>query len=154
MLCKGNGINTCLDTSGSILDDSVKELLKYTDRILLDIKYTNEEMYLKYAGCSMSKPLEFLEYANEKNIPVTLRQVIIPTLNDNYENIERLAEIIKKHRCVDGVELLPFKKICKVKYEKMGLDFKFDVFDMPDKNCIKSLQEKLNDLLGEKEGNV
>jgi len=154
LLCKGNGINTCLDTSGSILDDSVKELLKYTDRILLDIKYTNEEMYLKYAGCSMSKPLEFLEYANEKNIPVTLRQVIIPTLNDNYENIERLAEIIKKHRCVDGVELLPFKKICKVKYEKMGLDFKFDVFDMPDKNCIKSLQEKLNDLLGEKEGNV
>ena len=49
-LCQENGINTCLDTSGSIFDDSAKEVLKYTDRVLLDIKYTNEEMYLKHVG--------------------------------------------------------------------------------------------------------
>ena len=91
-LCHECGINTCLDTSGSILNDSVKELLNYTDRILLDIKYTNNDMYLKYVGCKLEKPLEFLAYANEKNIPVTIRQVIIPTLNDNAENIEKLAE--------------------------------------------------------------
>ena len=37
-----NGVNTCLDTSGSILNDSVKELLKFTDIVLLD--YTDGEV--------------------------------------------------------------------------------------------------------------
>lgn len=146
-MCHEKDINTCLDTSGNILNESVKELLENTDRILLDIKYTNDEMYLKYAGCSMAKPLEFLEYVNEKNIPVTVRQVIIPGLNDNDENIEKLAGVIKKYRCIDGYELLPFKKICKVKYEKMGIDFKFDSYNTPTSAEIEKLSGKLEKFL-------
>ncbi|MBR3589070.1 MAG: 4Fe-4S cluster-binding domain-containing protein, partial [Clostridia bacterium] len=68
-LCHENGINTCLDTSGSILNDSVKKLLSHTDRVLLDIKYTTDSLYQKYVGCSMDKPLAFLAYLNEKKIP-------------------------------------------------------------------------------------
>ena len=41
-LSKSAGINTCLDTSGIILTDEVKRLLAVTDRVLLEIKYTNE----------------------------------------------------------------------------------------------------------------
>ena len=37
-LCHKNGINTCLDTSGSLLNDQAKALLEVTDRVLLDIK--------------------------------------------------------------------------------------------------------------------
>ncbi len=141
--CHHRGINTCLDTSGSILNEEVKELLEHTDRVLLDIKYTTEKQYLEYVGCSMEKPLEFLGYLNEKNIPVTLRQVIIPTLNDNEQNISALVDIIKKHPCIDKTELLPFKKICKVKYEKMGIDFRFEKFDTPSSETIRKLQEML-----------
>jgi pyruvate formate lyase activating enzyme len=43
-----NGINTCLDTSGCVLNENVKELLSHTDLILLDYKYTNKEDYEKY----------------------------------------------------------------------------------------------------------
>ena len=52
-LCHNEGINTCLDTSGSILTDKVKSLLSVTDRVLLDVKYTNDEDYLKNVGCSI-----------------------------------------------------------------------------------------------------
>ena len=124
-LCHENGINTCLDTSGSILNDSVKALLEETDRVLLDIKYTNEEQYREYVGCSLSKPMEFLAYLNEKNIPVTVRQVIIPGINDNEESISKLRNIISSHPCVDKTELLPFRKICQVKYDDMGITFPF-----------------------------
>ena len=130
-LCKENGINTCLDTSGSVLNDSVKALLAVTDRVLLDIKYTDEQMYKKYVGCSMNAPLGFLDYLNSKKIPTILRQVIIPGLNDTEENIENLNKIKEDNECVQKTELLPFKKICKVKYEKMGKEFLFDKYETP-----------------------
>ena len=142
-LCRENNINTCLDTSGVILNDKVKNLLSFTDRVLLDIKYTNNEDYSKYATCSLEKVLEFLEYINLKKIPTTIRQVIIPTLNDNKENIEKLNDIISKYPCIDSVELLPFKKICKVKYDNLSIPFPFDKYSSPTKEDMEKLNEQL-----------
>ena len=142
-LCHENGINTCLDTSGSILNDNVKKLLSETDRVLLDIKYTNNADYLQNVGCSLEKPMEFLEYLNEQKIPTTIRQVIIPTINDNEENIEKLNEIVKQYPCIDKVELLPFKKICQTKYDSMKIEFPFGNMDTPTKETMNNLNKLL-----------
>jgi pyruvate formate lyase activating enzyme len=143
-LCHENNINTCLDTSGSILNDNAKKLLTETDRVLLDIKYTNNTDYLENAGCSLEKPLEFLEYLNENKIPTTIRQVIIPTVNDSERNIEKLNNIIKKYPCIDKVELLPFKKICQTKYDSMNIPFPFGDKETPTKEMMDKLNNKLN----------
>ena len=124
-LCREEGIHTCLDTSGCVLNDEVKAVLDATDRVLLDVKYTNDEDYRRYVGTSLVKVLEFLDYLDEQGIPTTLRQVIIPTLNDTDESVGKLREIAAAHPCVDGVELLPFRKMCRVKYDEMGMDFPF-----------------------------
>ncbi len=142
-LCRENGINTCLDTSGCILNESVRELLSLTDRVLLDIKYTSDELYKKQVGCGIEKPLGFLDHLNKKQIPVTIRQVIIPTLNDNEENIFALKEIAKTHECVDKIELLPFKKICQVKYDKMGIDFPFGNLPEPKREDMSRFEKLL-----------
>ena len=142
-LCHQAGINTCLDTSGSILDDKAKKLLSETDRVMLDIKYTNDEDYEKYVGCTTREPLEFLKYLNEQGIPTTLRQVIIPNLNDTEENILKLRKIANAHTCVDKVELLPFRKICKVKYDKLNLTFPLDHLPEP----TSQQMDKLNEIL-------
>lgn len=143
-LCKKEGINTCLDTSGSILNEKVKRLLSLTDRVLLDIKYTDDILYKKYVGCEIDKPLSFLSYLNENKIPTTLRQVIIPTLNDNESNILKLKNLAMNHTCVDKTELLAFRKICKVKYDKMGIEFPFECFDETANEKIIELQSILN----------
>lgn len=142
--CKKRGINTCIDTSGSILNDDVKSLLELTDTVLLDIKYTTDEDYKKYVGCSLEKPLLFLDYLSEKNIPTIIRQVIIPTLNDNSENVTALKSIVKAHKNIVKTELLPFKKLCSVKYDKLGLDFKFKNLPEPSINTVKQLEKELN----------
>ena len=142
-LCKNGGINTCLDTSGSIINNDVLMLLDECNRVLLDIKYTDEESYRKHVGCSLSKPLEFLEILQTKGIPTWLRQVTIPTLNDDEENIKRLRDIAKAHSCVEKVELLPFRKICKSKYDNMGIEFPFEKYDVPSKESMAKLNEIL-----------
>ncbi|MBO5797178.1 MAG: pyruvate formate lyase-activating protein [Clostridia bacterium] len=142
-LCHEAGIHTCLDTSGSVWDDEVAALLTETDRILLDIKYTTDEQYREHAGCSLEAPLAFLAKAQAAAIPVTLRQVIIPTLNDTAENIHALRAIAKAHPCVDKVELLPFRKICQVKYDQMGLPFPFGHLPEPSKESMRSFNDML-----------
>ena len=142
-LCKQNGINTCLDTSGSILNEQVKQLLTVTDRVLLDIKYTNSSDYQEYVGCKLDKPLEFLAYLSEQKIPTTMRQVIIPTLTDNPENIKKLKQIADGYPVVDKIELLPFRKICQTKYDSMKIDFRFG--DLPEPTADK--MDELNKLL-------
>ena len=143
-LCHKEGINTCLDTSGNILNDSVKNLLAQTDRVLLDIKYTTDELYRENVGCSIKPVLEFLSYLNEKNIPVTLRQVIIPTVNDSDENIVKLNEIATNHACVEKIELLPFKKICQTKYDELKIPFPLRHLPQPEKELMENLKKLLS----------
>ena len=140
-LCHEKGMHTCLDTSGCLMSEDVAALLDVTDRVLLDIKYTNAELYRTYVGCSLEQPLRFLSLLNEKKIPTTLRQVIIPTLNSSEENAVALREIAKAHACVDKVELLPFRKICQVKYDTMGISFPFAHLPEPTNEQMQALQE-------------
>ena len=122
-LCHEQGIHTCLDTSGSVWNKNVDELLATTDRVLLDVKYMTDTDYRAHVGCSMTPVLEFLARLNERRIPTTLRQVIIPGLNNSEENIACLKEIRDTHPCVDKVELLPFRKLCHTKYEALNIPF-------------------------------
>ncbi len=142
-LCKEAGINTCLDTSGCLWNEETEQLLAVTDRVLLDIKYTDDALYREAVGCSINEPLLFLEKLEERKIPTTLRQVIIPSLNDNEENIRALAQIAKEHRCIDKIELLPFKKLCSAKYDNLGIPFPFGHIPEPSRDKMRELENLL-----------
>lgn len=142
-LCRNEEIHTCLDTSGAIMNDAVKELIAVTDRILLDIKYTDAQLYRKHVGCEMESVLSFLQYADEQKVPVTLRQVVIPSLNDTEENIRLLREIADQHNCVDGIELLPFHKMCETKYRALEIPFRFAHISEPSAARMSELEALL-----------
>ena len=142
-LCREQDIHTCLDTSGCLLTEEVKAALALTDRVLLDVKYTNDTDYRTYVGCSYGAVLDFLAYLDAQSIPTTLRQVIIPTRNDTAESVAALRNLAATYPCVDGVELLPFRKICQVKYDDMGIPFPFG--DLPEPTA--ETMAKLNAIL-------
>ena len=144
-LCKKENIHTCLDTSGCILDENAKKLLSVTDLVLLDIKYTNEDDYQNYVGCSLSDVMKFYDYLEEKNIPTWIRQVIIPTKTDSEENMSELLKIIENHPlCTKKAELLPFRKLCQPTYDNMGLEVPFGNIPEPDPEKVKKLQNTIN----------
>lgn len=141
--CREAGISTCLDTSGSILNDLASALLDVTDRVLLDIKYTTDKDYTENVGCSIKKPLAFLHELEIRGIPTWLRQVTIPTKTDDPENILRLREIANSHKCVEKVELLPFRKICQMKYDTLGIPFPFGHLPEPNDATLTELRKIL-----------
>ena len=142
-LCHEQGINTCLDTSGVVLNDSVRELLSVTDRVLLDFKYVTEEKYRENVGCGIDPVRDFLAYINEKKIPTTLRQVTIPTVNDTADEVTVLKAVADAHHSVDKIELLPFRKICQTKYDSMGIPFPFGHLTEPTQEKMAELNSIL-----------
>ena len=142
-LCHENGVHTCLDTSGSIWNDVVSDLLTVTDRVLLDYKYADDSRYRDYVGCSITPVQDFLKVLETRNIPTTLRQVIIPGISDSPEDILALKAVAESHRVVDKVELLPFRTICQSKYDAMGIPFPFGHLPTP----TREKMDRLNALL-------
>lgn len=129
------GLHIALDTSGCILNDEVKGLLDLTDLVLLDIKFTSNDDYKRYTGGTLDDTLSFLEYCESRNIPVFIRHVVVPKINDTKEDILKLKSLTSPYKCINRIELLPFKKLCLEKYEMLGLEFKLR--DVPELSADK-----------------
>ncbi|MBR3808740.1 MAG: pyruvate formate lyase-activating protein [Clostridia bacterium] len=142
-LCKTDGITTAIDTSGCVLNDKIKEVLNLTDTVLLDYKYVTDELYKTKVGTEKSKVDEFLSYLNSRNIDTWLRQVIIKDLNNNENSVKVLKELKQKYPCIKKTELLPFKKLCIEKYEKLGIPFPLAETPETSKKEIEELEKYL-----------
>ncbi len=142
-LCKSDGISTALDTSGIRLNESVKNLLKVTDIVLLDIKFPDTERYQKYIGIPLRTVQKFLEYLQAQNKRVIVRQVVTPAVNDTPQDIAALRDFCAQYPCIEKIELLPFLKLCAEKYETMGIEFPFGKYDAADAKKVADLAKYL-----------
>lgn len=118
---KKAGIHTCIDTSGIVnLTEDIKELLKLTNLVMLDIKHIDSEKCKDLTGHSNERELKFAKYLSENNIPIWIRQVIIPGITDEEKDIISLKEFIKTLRTVEKIEFLPYHKAGKYKWAELG----------------------------------
>ena len=121
---KKEGIHTCIDTSGIIaLTDDIKEVLKFTDLVLLDIKHIDNEKCKELVGKSNKLELEFAKYLSDNNISIWIRQVLIPGYTDDEQDLLKLKEFISSLKTVEKVELLPYHNIGEFKWKKLGLKY-------------------------------
>ena len=122
-LCREAGIHTALDTSGCLWNDAAAALLEVTDLCLLDIKMTTERDYRAHVGCGLSAPLRFLGELDRRGVHTWIRCVVVEGINATAEDMRRLAGLTASYRCVEKIELLPFKKLCAEKYRRLDIPF-------------------------------
>ena len=137
---KAAGINTALDTSGSVLNESVKGLLNYVDLVILDVKHTDSAAYENLCGTRgiLSAVMAFLEYCAGRKKRVWLRQVIIPGINDTKEQVLELKKLADKYK-PEKVELLPYHTMGVSKWEKLGLDYSLKDIPPADEKTVTCL---------------
>ena len=117
-------IHTVIDTSGMIeITDTIKELLSLTDLVLLDIKHINSDKCKELTGFSNEKELAFARYLSDNNIPIWIRQVIVPGITDSKEDLLELKNFINSLKTVEKVELLPYHNLGEYKWNKLGLEY-------------------------------
>lgn len=118
------GYHTALDTSGMFpLTPEVKQVLSLTDLVLLDIKHIDDEKCKDLVGFSNKLELEFANYLSENGIKMWIRQVIIPGITDNEDDLIRLKEFLQTLKTVEKVELNPYHTLGVYKWEDLGLEY-------------------------------
>jgi pyruvate formate lyase activating enzyme len=140
-LCKKEGISVALDTSGFIWNKVVKEVLEYTDIVLLDIKNYNPVVYKEVTGVSLGPTLEFLDYTKEKNINTWIRYVLVPGLTDNIDSIKELSGHLSLYPNVSKIELLGFHKMGEYKWKELGLEYRLSSTKEPSKELLAEVKK-------------
>ncbi|NLK96760.1 pyruvate formate-lyase-activating protein [Defluviitalea saccharophila] len=139
--CKERGIHTALDTSGYIPLEHAKEVLEYTDLVLLDIKSYDPNIYKDLTGVSNEPTLQMAKYLSDINKPMWVRYVLVPNLTDGPENIEGLASFLSTLNNIEKIELLPFHKMGEYKWEQLGYPYRLKDTPTPSEEAIISAKE-------------
>lgn len=137
------GINCALDTAAVKPTEKVREVLKRTDTVLCDIKFPTNELYRKYIGQSLDNVTEFLSVCDEYGVDVIVRHVVVPGLTDSEQSIKEIGRLAKGVKSLKKIELLPFKKLCEEKYEKLGIEFPLKDTPECDPDTVKKLYSML-----------
>ncbi len=117
-------IHTTLDTSGSLpITSDIEELLKYTDLVLLDIKHIDNKKCIELTGMPNTNTLNFAKYLNENNIPMWIRQVLVPQITDDENDLLKLKDFLKNFNNITNIEILPYHNLGKFKWTNLGVKY-------------------------------
>ena len=140
---KKNGVHTCIDTSGITFnpDSEVsvamhKEMIKYLDLALLDIKHIDDTACKKLTGHGNSHTLAFAKFLSDNGKKIWIRQVLVPGYTDDEESLKRTRAFIDTLSTVEKVEVLPYHTMGVVKYEKLGMDYPLKDTQAPSKERV------------------
>ncbi|NMD69943.1 pyruvate formate lyase-activating protein [Bacillus sp. DNRA2] len=149
--CKQQGIHTTIDSSGGCYSTSpqfqeqLKELMSYTDLILLDLKHINRKKHIKLTGMANDHILEFAKFLSQHQIPVWIRHVLVPGVTDDVEDLRQMGEFIATLKNVAKVEILPYHKLGVYKWEALGLEYPLKDVEPPSDEKVSEAYQLLTE---------
>ena len=138
-ILKQNGIHTAIDTSGAPYneyDPRYKELLALTDLVILDIKHIDDLKCRELTGTGNIATKKFAKTLSDNGVAMWIRQVLVPGLTDDENDLKRTREWINTLKTVERVEVLPYHTLGKPKYEKLGLSYPLGDTPIPTREQI------------------
>ena len=120
-----SGIHTAIDTTGFVKTEVLKKLLEHTDLVLYDIKHMDPAKHKEFTGVDNRLILENARMIAGTGKPMIIRVPLIPGHNDSKENIKALADFMKELG-LNKVDLLPYHSLGKVKYYRLGMEYKLE----------------------------
>ena len=123
-LCKGEGIDTCIETCGLAGRQALLDVIPVTDHFLYDLKHIESELHERYTGQPNGTILGNAAFLLDQGVDILFRQPLIPGINDTAGNIEATAAFLsglgKGDICL---ELMPYHRMGWSKYR--ALDMKY-----------------------------
>jgi len=96
-LAHKQGLKTLFHTNGSLRPEPLRALLEHMDGVTVDLKSFSREFYRENPEADLAPVLQTLKIVREQEVHLEIVNLIIPTLNDDLGQIERMCGWIKKH---------------------------------------------------------
>ena len=141
---KAQNIHTCIDTSGITYNpdntayiEKLDKLMTLTDLVMLDIKHIHPEKHKDLTKQENKGILAFAKYLEEKNIPVWIRHVVVPTVSDDPEDLRELGRFIGKLKNLKALDVLPYHTMGITKYKQLGIEYPLEgIESLPKEKAI------------------
>lgn len=140
---KHEKINTLIETAGNVPWENFEEILPCTDFFFYDVKLMDHERHQSCCGVSNEYILENLVKLSERTEKVTVRMPVIPGVNDNAEEIRALAEFVTEKTRIRDIQLLPFHRLGKGKYDALGREYEAAHLKSPSGEKMEQLRNIL-----------
>ena len=138
-LAKNAGIHTAIETAGNYPYENLRELIKYTDLALFDLKAYSDAIYLKHIRGDRRVIFENLEKLDREGVPIIVRTPVVGGVNDSELEIEAIAGHIAELRNIVYYQLIPYHALGRAKYD--ALDMPFDsAYYTPDAAHMETLE--------------
>ncbi len=142
--CKQAGFHTAVDTSGFSTLENFREVSRFTDIFLFDIKHLDNVKHIEGTGVSNNSILSNYEFLLENAREINARIPVIPGFNDDRDHMDNMIDFIKKTRTdvLTRINLLPFHRIGSSKYRKFNIPYMMDGVEPPEDIAMSVLKER------------
>lgn len=139
---KEENIHTCIDTAG--IGSDYEKLIDLVDLFIVDVKSVDVEEYKYITGSDMTEYNKFMSLLQNKNKKIWLRQVVVPSINDDENHIIKLANYANSLNGVEKVELLGYHTMGKEKYVSLNIKYRLEGVDNLSNTKLEYLKSVLN----------
>ena len=130
---KDSGLHVCLDTTGFAAMEQFGNILPYVDLFLYDIKHMNTVMHKNLTGVGNELILNNARFLAENKAALQIRVPVITKLSDKETNLRETAEFcVSLGEAVKLVQLLPYHATGRMKYERLGWQYKLTNVEPPE----------------------
>ncbi|MBP1999402.1 pyruvate formate lyase activating enzyme [Paenibacillus shirakamiensis] len=123
------GLHTTLDTNGYNEGDHIKDLLEVTDLVLLDLKHIDNEKHMELTGKPNEKMIQMAGWLSQHHKPMWIRHVLVPSINDEEQDLYDLGRFIGGLQTVEKFEILPYHQMGIYKWE--ALKWQYPLHNIP-----------------------
>lgn len=96
-LAKKEGIKNVVISGGFINPEPLKLLCKHVDAIKIDLKAFSEKYYKEVVGGKLGPVLDTLKTINEEGVHLEIVYLVVPTMNDDPDEIRKMSKWIVKN---------------------------------------------------------
>lgn len=136
------GLHTALDTSGYLETRADATFLNEVDLVLLDIKAAEPELYRDVTGVDLEPTLRFAKRLADSGKPVWVRFVLVPGLTDDFDHVQKLADLCASFGNVERVNVLPFHQMGAYKWRELELNYRLAGTQPPSKELLERVQHQ------------
>ena len=139
---RAEGVHTALDTCGFTPWPYLRDAAAHADLVLYDLKLMDPARHEAATGVSNELILGNLTALAAVHANIWVRVPIVPSVNDDDDNIDATADFVRSIPGIRQVDLLPYHPTGEPKFARLGMPYALHGATTPDQHQMNRIAER------------